>query len=111
MFLDALNDKLKPESGQIRSALELISCNDKDRPKAEKRIPEVTNGEITGECSNELVKVLEKNNDSVGTSSENIAIESDNVSKRRSRTLTAEEKEEALLPDLKPIPGNILEFL
>lgn len=100
-----LVDKLTPENGHIRSALELVSCNDKDRPKAEKRISEVVSEEIVGECSNKSKKVTEENSNVIEPSSENSVIECNNVSKKRMRTLTAEEKEEALLPDLKPTPG------
>jgi A1 cistron-splicing factor AAR2 len=67
-FPDDLVSRLVPESGQIRSALELISCDYK---------PSGGDG---------------------------------STPKRRSRPITAEEKEEHLLPQLKPTPGTELRF-
>ncbi|PNF34112.1 AAR2-like protein [Cryptotermes secundus] len=63
---DELISRLVPELGQIRSALELVSCD-----KSYGDVP---------------------------------------APKRRSRPLTAEEREEDLLPQLKPTPGTELRF-
>lgn len=66
---DDLVSRLVPQSGQIRSALELVSCDYKS-----------SNGDAAAS------------------------------KQRRSRPLTVEEKEEDLLPHLKPTPGTDLRF-
>jgi A1 cistron-splicing factor AAR2 len=69
-FLDELVSRLVPQSGQIRSALDLVPCDNSS-----------SNGDTAA---------LKQ--------------------RRRSRPLTMEEKEDDILPHLKPLPGTELRF-
>ncbi|XP_077300352.1 protein AAR2 homolog [Arctopsyche grandis] len=130
---EPLAAKFTPENGKIRSALELISCNDKDRPKGEKRkvsnsILAIENG-CEGSSESTLLDNNVKCDESKSTPTDNCDEKSENENKilecddrlsgenvandkprRRTRTLTIEEKEEELLPHLKPTPGTFLRF-
>jgi len=69
-FPDDIVSRLVPQSGQIRSALDLVPCESSS-----------SNGDTAA-----------------------------SKQRRRSRPLTAEEKEDDVLPHLKPVPGTELRF-
>ncbi|VVD01347.1 unnamed protein product [Leptidea sinapis] len=79
-----LAKKLSPESGIIRANMELLPTSDGDRPRGVKTLDE------TGE---------EGTTSNAGQS----------VSKRAKR-LSAQEREDAMLPDLKCVPGTAMRF-
>ncbi|XP_072939659.1 protein AAR2 homolog [Epargyreus clarus] len=84
--------KLSPESGIIRASVELLSTSDKDRPRGVKS-PE---GSMDQESA-----------DDINTENSNEAGQS---TAKRAKRATAQEREDAMLPDLKPAPGTALRF-
>lgn len=76
----------------IRASVELLSMTDAERPKGVKS--EASMESLEGSSEKSLT------NDS----QESVPGQSD--AKRAKRSITLEEKENAMLPDLKPAPGN-----
>ncbi|XP_032512725.2 protein AAR2 homolog [Danaus plexippus] len=85
-----LAKKLSPETGLIRSSVELLSTSDADRPRGVK---------VT---ENSEVSTITENNDEISTPSQS--------GLKRTRRSTQQEKEEAMLPNLKPAPGMSMRF-
>ncbi|CAH0725229.1 unnamed protein product, partial [Brenthis ino] len=85
-----LAQKLSPESGLIRASVELLSMSDEDRPRGVKP-------SSSQESNIESNEVIEES-----TSGQSDA--------KRSKRITQAEKEDAMLPDLKPVPGASLRF-
>lgn len=83
--------KLSPESGIIRASVELLSMTNEERPKGFKTEVSMDN---TDGSSKEGVQ-------------ENIPGQSD---AKRPKRVTREEKEDSMLPDLKPAPGMSMRF-
>lgn len=75
--------RLSPESGVIRASVELLSTRDEDRPKGVK----------TASVDSDKMSPEE----SPGPSDA-----------KRTKRITAAEKEDSMLPNLKPVPGNII---
>uniref|UniRef100_S4PCX9 Protein AAR2 homolog n=1 Tax=Pararge aegeria TaxID=116150 RepID=S4PCX9_9NEOP len=84
-----LAEKLSPESGIIRASVELLSMSDKERPRGVK-LPKSqecdTSKETKEDCSPGKSDV------------------------KRVKRITQEEKENSMLPDLKPAPGASMRF-
>lgn len=78
--------RLSPESGIIRSSLELLSTTDEDRPRGTLKSPKI---EITAPI------------DEMSESTE----EAGQSDPKRAKRVTAAEREDAMLPNLKPAPG------
>ncbi|XP_045765590.1 protein AAR2 homolog [Maniola jurtina] len=85
----ALAKKLSPESGIIRSSVELLSMSDEERPKGVK-LTEPKEPDTSKENSDDS---------SAGQSDA-----------KRVKRITQEEKEELMLPNLKPAPGASMRF-
>ncbi|KAJ0178688.1 hypothetical protein K1T71_005463 [Dendrolimus kikuchii] len=90
-----LASKLSPENGMIRASVELLSMTDAERPKGVKTEPSTDSEEGNSEGSTKE------------GSQENIPGQSD---AKRAKRVTREEKEDAMLPDLKPAPGMSMRF-
>lgn len=120
LFSDSLAVMLTPENGRISSALELISCDNNDRPKGKNRPKastdidkddsgqEQSNIDLS-QCSTSAISEVDesksiKSPEDVG-SAEPESPEAQVLKKRRNRPSTQEEREDALLPQLKPAPG------
>ncbi|KAG6441420.1 protein AAR2 homolog [Manduca sexta] len=85
--------KLSPESGIIRASVDLISMSDADRPRG------VKSEDVVETKDNESpTKEQSKEEPSAGQSA------------KRARRVTREEREDAMLPDLKPAPGMSMRF-
>lgn len=82
----------------IRAAVELMSTTDQDRPRGVKK----------SQSSTESPEGETPTNETGDTKDEAIPGQSD---AKRARKITQEEKEDAMLPDLKPMPGNIFFLL
>ncbi|XP_041970696.1 protein AAR2 homolog [Aricia agestis] len=85
-----LAKKLSPENGMIRASVELMSTTDKDRPRGVKSMDSE-----------------EKNSSLEETDASSSPGQSD---AKRAKRITREEKEDAMLPDLKPAPGTAMRF-
>lgn len=77
----------------IRASVELMSTTDQDRPRGVKSSQASTESQEGGTPTNEAGN----------TGEDCIPGQSD---AKRARKITQEEKEDAMLPDLKPMPGN-----
>lgn len=111
---------LTPENGRISSALELISCDNNDRPKGKNRpkAPTDIDKDESGQeqsnvdlpqCSTSVISEVDEFKSK--ESAQDIGLlepespETQVLKKRRNRPSTQEEREDALLPQLKPAPG------
>ncbi|XP_026322049.1 protein AAR2 homolog isoform X2 [Hyposmocoma kahamanoa] len=92
-----LATKLSPENGMIRASVELMSTTDQDRPRGVKSAQASTDSQEGGTPTNEAGDTRE----------DCIPGQSD---AKRARKITQEEKEDAMLPDLKPMPGTAMRF-
>ncbi|CAK1546217.1 unnamed protein product [Leptosia nina] len=88
---DDLAKKLSPESGMIRASVELLSTTDEDRPRGVKSASIDSN-----------VSGSENNSEESSTSGQSVA--------KRFKRITAAEREDAMLPSLKPVPGASMRF-
>lgn len=86
-----LAKKLSPINGLIRASVDLLPMSDKDRPRGVKANESMESDSELKDCQ----------------SGESTSGQSD--AKRVKRT-TREEKEKAMLPDLKPAPGAAMRF-
>ncbi|XP_068631110.1 protein AAR2 homolog [Battus philenor] len=89
-----LATKLSPENGLIRASVELLSTTDAERPRGVKSSGDAIQEENTEDPT---TKVTEE--ESSGQSEA-----------KRAKRITREEKENSMLPDLKPAPGTALRF-
>ncbi|XP_059062410.1 protein AAR2 homolog [Achroia grisella] len=91
--------KLSPDSGIIRASVELMSTTDEDRPRGVK----VANKSLESQDST-----------SEESQKEQVSIEDDSTpgqsDAKRAKRITREEKEDSMLPDLKPAPGTSIRF-
>lgn len=95
LFTAELATKLSPENGIIRASVELLSTSDEDRPRGIKSIS--SSMESQGSTEESVTKkTSEETEESAGHSDA-----------KRAKRITREEREDAMLPDLKPAPGNI----
>lgn len=89
----SLAERLSPECGVIRASVELLSTTDKDRPRGVKASVSTESKEASTEESPK----------DPGTPEESTSGQSD---AKRAKRVTRAEKEDSMLPDLKPAPGN-----
>ncbi|XP_050343438.1 protein AAR2 homolog [Nymphalis io] len=85
-----LAQKLSPLNGFIRASVDLLPMSDKDRPRG-----------------NKPKQSLEPDTESKEVQGQSTSGQSD---VKRTRRITEEEKERAMLPDLKPAPGEAMRF-
>ncbi|KAJ2951985.1 hypothetical protein O0L34_g4248 [Tuta absoluta] len=92
--------KLSPENGIIRASVELQPTSDADRPRGVK--PQTSNTS-TDNAESSMDESQEKEAGSV----ESVPGQSD---AKRAKRGTQEEREDAMLPNLKPTPGSAMRF-
>ncbi|XP_026737162.1 protein AAR2 homolog [Trichoplusia ni] len=90
--------KLSPENGMIRSSVELLSMTDDERPRGIKSSGSNENQDAANKSTDKDM-AEEKEESSAGQSDA-----------KRVRRVTREERENAMLPDLKPAPGMSMRF-
>ncbi|CAG4916624.1 unnamed protein product [Colias eurytheme] len=90
-----LAQRLSPESGLIRASVELLSTPDAERPRGVKS-PRI-----------EITEPIEDMNESTEEQDDKMAGQSD---AKKAKRVTAAEREEAMLPNLKPAPGAAMRF-
>ncbi|RVE43529.1 hypothetical protein evm_011814 [Chilo suppressalis] len=90
--------KLSPETGVIRAAVELMSMTDAERPRG------VKVQESSESRSLEENEVKSPSTDSVDDPAPGSS------DAKRAKRVTREDKENAMLPNLKPAPGTALRF-
>ncbi|PZC86602.1 hypothetical protein B5X24_HaOG206163 [Helicoverpa armigera] len=88
--------KLSPENGMIRASVELLSMTDEERPRGVKTTASMESQESTEDSTKEGD---EKEEPAAGQSDA-----------KRAKRVTQEEKEDAMLPHLKPAPGMSMRF-
>ncbi|XP_013200705.1 protein AAR2 homolog [Amyelois transitella] len=90
-----LATKLSPENGMIRASVELMSTTDADRPRGIKSDKSMDSRDSVGEDSEAKTPETED------------AGQSD---AKRAKRVTRDQKEDSMLPDLKPAPGMSMRF-
>ncbi|GBP94154.1 Protein AAR2 homolog [Eumeta japonica] len=88
---DTLAEKLSPETGIIRSSVELLSMTDDERPKG-------VRSSITSENIDNTTNIEEQ------------ATSEQQTIKRQKVRVSSANKEDSMLPDLKPAPGTAIRF-
>ncbi|XP_026497014.1 protein AAR2 homolog [Vanessa tameamea] len=86
-----LAQKLSPLNGLIRASVDLLPMSDKDRPRGNKSKQSIEPDPVS--------KEVQSDDSTPGQSGA-----------KRVRRITEEEKEQAMLPDLKPAPGEAMRF-
>lgn len=94
-FSAELAAKLSPDNGIIRASVELLSTSDADRPRGVKQTSQDPPDQDSPEGSSKEDPLAEES-----TSGQSDA--------KRPKLRTTEEKEDAMLPDLKVVPGNLI---
>ncbi|KAI8424503.1 hypothetical protein MSG28_002966 [Choristoneura fumiferana] len=89
-----LATKLSPEKGIIRASVELLSMTDEDRPRG------VKSESMESQDDSESSKCAEESPDETPGQSD----------AKRAKRVTREQKENAMLPNLKPVPGASMRF-
>ncbi|XP_049870185.1 protein AAR2 homolog [Pectinophora gossypiella] len=91
--------KLSPECGIIRASVELLSTTDADRPRGVKSQSSAEKEDGTNPEESPTTDPLALDEAIPGQSDA-----------KRAKRITQEEKEDAMLPDLKPAPGTAMRF-
>lgn len=101
-FPAELAAKLSPDSGIIRASVELMSTTDADRPRGVKTAPSTESQVSIQEGTEGSPLETPESTSEQQLPEQSTSGQSD---AKRAKRLTREERENAMLPDLKPAPG------
>ncbi|KAG7307741.1 hypothetical protein JYU34_006316 [Plutella xylostella] len=96
--------KLSPKNGIIRASLELMSMTDEERPRG------VKSGSQDSETTDQEPKATEESTSKEPDEAGDDAVPGQSEAKKPKLRVTQEDRENAMLPDLKAVPGTSLRF-